>query len=529
MRFAVIIVFFISLMSVQAQRERVSDRGILFVWNDTPMVQTITSGDLMTLDGLPQKQVHEIPVDDINVYQWQDSPLTTVPNDKYGFYQGFWSNNKTRFVYGLIQQDTGRYRVMLWEDGATRELLAGKVNDKQGYLLPLMWHVNGNLVLIERHMLHNLNHMRLYQLASDGTVTPSDERNIPQLKGNSVTFGNEWVFLGFDTLGAQGYIYNISRAIFQRFNTQFVLEDPPRSVFEIYPVQVYGLAEVDAVLAWREAFVPTENAISYSNIPFLHYPLPDETRNITCYPDSAWTALTFGITCAGLQTPRPYDGHEGVDVGGRPAGLPITTPVYASAAGIVLKIFAMCASGDVSCGDAYGNFVLMEHTRLRDGNAETWFTGYAHLDTILVQPFSYIHELGVPIALSGDTGLGGAHLHFEVRSPAQPTATNWIDPFDNRAQVGGMSLWLEGNERPLSTASAFDAPILYTCTSPPDNNIRRGAGTDYEIVEKTIAQTSYDVIQTITVDDPRAAGEWLHIHWGEDKRGWIWADLINCP
>jgi murein DD-endopeptidase MepM/ murein hydrolase activator NlpD len=79
-----------------------------------------------------------------------------------------------------------------------------------------------------------------------------------------------------------------------------------------------------------------------------------------------------------------------------------------------------------------GSLILLEHARVIEGHIETWFTGYAYLQTVLADPYSYIAEIGVPIALSGDTGLGGAHLHFEVRSPQQPIGTNWIDPWDTR-------------------------------------------------------------------------------------------------
>jgi murein DD-endopeptidase MepM/ murein hydrolase activator NlpD len=230
-----------------------------------------------------------------------------------------------------------------------------------------------------------------------------------------------------------------------------------------------------------------------------------------------------------LATPRSYPGHEGTDIGGKPNGLSIGTEVYAAARGVVVDTFSGCISGDIACGDAYGNYVLIEHTRMTDSNnTETWFTGYAHLQTVLVEPYTYIEEIGVPIALSGDTGLGGAHLHFEVRSAQQSQASNRINPWDDRFTSDGEGLWIGGNAHPMSAVEAHPPPTQLICQTGAGNNIRSGPGVAYDVVAKSIDQTDYEVFQIQSVDLDQAPGDWYHIRWQDsDMTGWMWSDLMN--
>jgi murein DD-endopeptidase MepM/ murein hydrolase activator NlpD len=525
MRFAITFLLVAIIMSATAA-QATDDTGILFAWGDTLYVQPTNTYNLQRLDDIPFTSFNAVPTTGINAYDWQDSPIDEPPVS-WGFYQGVWSDDGTQFAYGLIQEDIGRYRVMVYEAGQSRIVYESTFDERHAYLLPIAWHPNGNLILIERTMLHNLRQFRLWQLADDGAPIVFVEQGIPRLKGNSASLGSQWVFIGFDTIGLQGYLYDIVNLQFYRFNSQFTVEEPPRSIFEVYPVQVYGVVDLPELETWQ---APDDLSLApMQNRQMFAYPLPSEFMSITCYPDSEYTSQVHGLACAGMQTPRAYEGHQGTDVGGRPFGLPIATPVYASTRGVVIDTLTVCEPLDVSCGDAYGNIVLMEHTRVWQGNTETWFTGYAHLDTVLVQPYTFIHEIGVPIALSGDSGLGGAHLHFEVRSPEQPISTNWLDPFDDRPQVGETSLIIGGLRNPLSSVYLFPPEASQRCTSAEGNNIRAGAGTSYAIVTETSANTTYDVIQTHTIDDPRASGVWLHIYWDDrTQRGWIWAELMDC-
>jgi murein DD-endopeptidase MepM/ murein hydrolase activator NlpD len=102
-------------------------------------------------------------------------------------------------------------------------------------------------------------------------------------------------------------------------------------------------------------------------------------------------------------------GHNGLDF-----GLPIGTPVLASAEGTVEKI------GYDEKG--YGYFILLRHDK--------FFTLYAHLSKIQVSVQQKVFS-SQQIGLSGNTGFStGPHLHFELRVPGAPGSYNKgeIDP-----------------------------------------------------------------------------------------------------
>jgi murein DD-endopeptidase MepM/ murein hydrolase activator NlpD len=108
---------------------------------------------------------------------------------------------------------------------------------------------------------------------------------------------------------------------------------------------------------------------------------------------TGWMSSNFGWRI------DPFTGkeamHEGVDF-----VVPVGTPVYASAGGIV-SYAAMNDSG-------YGNMIEIDH-----GNGIA--TRYAHASKLLVKVGQMVRR-GQEIALSGDTGRStGPHLHFEVR------------------------------------------------------------------------------------------------------------------
>lgn len=525
LRICFIIVFICLIWGTLALAQESSDEAILFIWNDTLIAQGISKNELLETSATAITKLQGLPRSDFSVYSFEDSPLVEPPTDGYGFYQGLWSLDKSKFVYLEIDANSPNYRVILLENELQTILLSSQVHRNHGYLVPVAWTQNGDLALIERHMLHNLREVRLwhYDFATTET-TFLGVIAIPHLRGNSISLADGWVFIGFDTIGLQGYLLNVNGGQIATFNTSFALQDPPASVFELYPIAVLGvvnLSEFKAQLEQNSTEEIQQKPISFT--PFLHWPLPDDARSITCYPDSEWTDKHFDVECVGLQTARSYQGHEGTDIGGKPNGLAIGTPVYAAARGIVVDTFSGCASGDASCGESYGNTVLMEHTRMNNHNIETWFTGYAHLQNVLVQPYDYIEELGVPIALSGGTGLGGAHLHFEVRSLEQGIATNWINPWDD--SFG--ELWIGGNDAPISAVVAYPPPTLFTCQSDAGNNIRSGAGVNYDVLSKTTIGTNYEVFQVQYVNSNQAPGDWYHIRW-EGNTGWIWSGLMDC-
>ncbi|HXM58683.1 MAG TPA: M23 family metallopeptidase, partial [Candidatus Dormibacteraeota bacterium] len=94
--------------------------------------------------------------------------------------------------------------------------------------------------------------------------------------------------------------------------------------------------------------------------------------------------------------------HTGLDL-----GVPLGTPVYASAAGVAHVI---------STDSGYGNYVIVVH-----GNG--WFTLYAHLSRFTVHDGGTVRR-GDPVGLSGSTGFStGPHLHFEIRYDS-----HYLDP-----------------------------------------------------------------------------------------------------
>jgi murein DD-endopeptidase MepM/ murein hydrolase activator NlpD len=97
-------------------------------------------------------------------------------------------------------------------------------------------------------------------------------------------------------------------------------------------------------------------------------------------------------------------GHNGVDLG----GLPIGSPVVASADGIVI-----IAKGNGGWNGGYGNYVVISHS---NGTQ----TLYGHLSSTKVSVGQKV-EQGQTIGLLGNTGKStGPHLHFEIRGAKNP-------------------------------------------------------------------------------------------------------------
>jgi murein DD-endopeptidase MepM/ murein hydrolase activator NlpD len=101
--------------------------------------------------------------------------------------------------------------------------------------------------------------------------------------------------------------------------------------------------------------------------------------------------------------------HTGIDL-----AVPLGTPVFAAADGVVMLARPMADSGGQLVG--YGNYVIIQH----DAGLKTL---YGHLLTIGVQAGDVVHR-GQLIGLVGSTGNStGPHTHFEVRienSPVDP-------------------------------------------------------------------------------------------------------------
>ncbi len=505
--------------SLQAQAQP----GVLLAWDDTLMVQPLGGAALVTVGRATAERREQLGQGGLDVYRLADSPVIGALADGYGFHHGVWSPDQGQFAYLAIAPDASGYRVVLWADGAERVLLTDTVTPQRGYLDPLGWSAEGSLLLLERTMLYNLTVARVWRYdPSSGQLQAVLDRQIPPLSGNSaMTPDGTQAFIGFDTTHQQGYMVDVTSLDLMTFRTDFALPAPPKSVFETYPVEVLG---IHTRAAWPDLTPVSAKSVPVQQAPatpWLHWPLPDGNRRITCYPDSAWTAANFEFTCAGLASPRQYPGHQGTDVGGRPNGLEVGTPVHAAATGIVIRTFTSCQPNDVGCNDAYGNSVLMEHTRVINSETQTWYTGYSHLSEVRVAVGTAISDIQTIIALSGDTGLGGPHLHFEVRYP-HGGGLRWVDPW---VVQGERNLWVGENDYPTSAAGA----VVVICRTSAGNNVRVGPGTAFDAVTQTQADVDYRVLQTEFIETGSAQGEWYQIGQDGVTLGWVWSGLMeNC-
>jgi hypothetical protein len=197
--------------------------------------------------------------------------------------------------------------------------------------------------------------------------------------------------------------------------------------------------------------------------PFLYWPLPDNQRTIVNYPDSPWSQA--------LGMPR-YAGHHGTDVGGA-SGLPIGTPVYAAANGVVTFAYEACTDGPQlgapgnTCPNGsggfnqgthnWGNQVWIKHTV----NGREWYTVYAHLknNSVTVSQGQTVIA-GDQLAASGNTGAStGGHLHFELQNTNPINYTGWDDPWGSsdapHTNPDNKQLWVRDNTgKPMTAVNA---------------------------------------------------------------------------
>lgn len=118
--------------------------------------------------------------------------------------------------------------------------------------------------------------------------------------------------------------------------------------------------------------------------------------------------------------------HQAVDWAGKSGA-----KILASANGRVTKVVSHCSVGDHSCGNGFGNQVIITHTV--DG--KQYQTVYSHFQSVSVSVGDNVIQ-GQPIGIQGNTGASnGAHVHFELHSPefnyrqsTQTPAATAIDP-----------------------------------------------------------------------------------------------------
>lgn len=462
-----LLIFLISIGWVSPAHAQTTD-SIVYIWQNRIYAQGMSRHTPTDL-GIPYYAIESaLPDGQRDIYRLEASPLKEPSGSGYGFYHGVWSPDFRQFAFLEIQSAGPGYRVQLFVDNQRRNLIVDEITDELGYLDPLGWTADGYILLTERRTLRRVDVLRVWKLnPADGKIESYFNYAGEPLDGRSAILSDgSGAFMGFDLVHSIGYTFDFETQTVSSFRAELAPTETPRSVFELShpPLAVLGAMteeELDTFIATIN-LQTTDSGEPPRPAPFLYWPLPDAYRDITCYPDSNWTRAHFAFTCPALSVPRRYEGHQGTDIGGRPNGLPLNTDVFAAAPGVVVATYARCDNTNPSCASAYGNFVLLEHAISVNGTIQVWLTGYAHLNAPLVEVRAYIADITRPIARSGDTGVGGAHLHFEVRN-ILPTGVNpWVDPWGGYYPPYGDSLWVGGNEKPVSAEDATVVEVTLT-------------------------------------------------------------------
>lgn len=130
-------------------------------------------------------------------------------------------------------------------------------------------------------------------------------------------------------------------------------------------------------------------------------------------PFSGQYVITCGPQCCSSHQSLP----EAIDY-----GLPNETDVKST------------YSGNVSFfgwkNDTYGNYLSIDHSSSRRSH-------YAHLAWFWVYSLGEPVSTGELVASSGDTGVGNAHLHFEVRTRPDPGTGLWIRTLPTTSWISG--------------------------------------------------------------------------------------------
>lgn len=159
--------------------------------------------------------------------------------------------------------------------------------------------------------------------------------------------------------------------------------------------------------------------------------------------------------------PRPGRLHQGLDF-----GVPMGTEVVSYVSGEVV---------DVRPRGDYGNTVKI---RADDGT----YHFFAHLDSATVSPGTRVSP-GEVIALSGDTGTGGPHLHWEVTTEPE---SGHIDPLEYARQIP---------QRLRQWRGSGGNPVSYNGTIPLDNGTYITSDTNAvaEASRGAVAASEYSV------------------------------------
>jgi len=522
MRNIIVVIILTTFLSITIAQS--DDSSLVFMWKDTIYAQPL-DGDPLIHVGMHRDEFDNL-LPSHDVYTLDAAPLSDVPSDGFGFHHGVWSPDRTRFVY--LELSPPRYHVrVITADGTDNILIDSEVTPSIGYLDPISWTSSGEILLVERISLNHIHKVNIFKLDPVTGIFDFHTAVLPgHLVGRTAVLPDGYtVFLGFDLNHTVGILLDTTTGRISNFPTSYNTIFPPSKGFQYYPLQVYGVLTSDELftIAQDISALPPTPKLNPQPEPFLYWALAERFRYITCYPDSDWTYANFDTNCPGLAG-RNYEGHQGTDVSAEPDGLWIGTPVYPMALGRIVASYRGCLGQNPSCNNSYGNTVTLEHILIINGETQVWYTGYGHLQMVIPDDETLITDLTQPIALSGATGVGGAHLHLEVRND-----NGWVDPWDD---FTGDSLWIGGNEHPRANITQENLEtipqILNVCTAYTGNNIRSGAGTTFDEVNKTLTGTTYYVTDIEYVANGKAVGDWYQVQFAGGS-GWLWSDLLNCP
>jgi len=229
----------------------------------------------------------------------------------------------------------------------------------------------------------------------------------------------------------QNELVNINAAfsdLQERLNTLYVKDDELRTEIKLEPfdpsLREIGIGGGEEIASNQSEFFFAEQELLAEITPRL-----EELKHQVIAEEESYTAMREGLLehkewlryypgAAPVEggiikspfgwRPDPLDGnkmrrHDGLDIG----GLPIGTPVYATADGVVSVVQHNADA------NALGKYIKIEHNAQKYG----WITMYGHLSKI--EPHirkGTIVKRGERIGELGDTGRNtGPHLHYEIQ------------------------------------------------------------------------------------------------------------------
>ena len=205
--------------------------------------------------------------------------------------------------------------------------------------------------------------------------------------------------------------------------------------------------------------------------------------------------LTYPVVYAGTYEMDWIEGagsHPAVDIKALRG-----TPVYAVMNGIVDKT--------VHSDSGYGNLVVLRHNDVptfeHDYETTTLYSGYAHLDTILVADGDVVTK-GQQIGTVGDTGTATTyHLHFQMDNSDAPWHLYWPFTTTESNTVGGF--WEAVNKGVgLNNVYAYTVnPIEYVETYLDATTVLTNADTSDTETTSTSTSTTTTATTTTSNDD----------------------------